>query len=262
MKKNLIIVYIVASFSLLYLEGCAPSKPIQIERTISPDRLIKRLEANRRKIKSFTGSGSISIRTPELDTKSSFQVEIKKPDSIKVAFYGPFGIDLAYALITKNDFQFYDVIHNTVYKGKQRPGVMKEILKVDVSYDDLLDLITGSVNLTDKLREEPSSSELADDKLTLIYKNASNQITNTYIVQNEKMEIRQFIQSSSKGKNLIDTKFSNFNLFDEIPIPMGIAFNDFLNNQKIQIEYRKIEINNEIGNLSLEIPSDAEIIVW
>lgn len=262
MKKSFVVLYILLFCSLIYFEGCAPSKPVQLERTIAPDRLIKRLEANRRKVKNFFGTGSISIKTTELNTKSSFQVEIKKPDSVKVAFFGPFGIDLAYALITQSDFQFYDVINNTVYKGRQRPGVMKEILKVNVSYEDLLDLITGSVNLTDKLRSEPNSFESVDDLLKLTYNDSLSNKTNSYIIQNDKLEVRQFIQNSTKGKKLIDTKFSNFYRIDEIPIPTTILFNDFENNQKIQIEYRKFEINKEIENLRLEIPSDAKIIVW
>ena len=262
MRKSFVIIYALTFCSLIYFEGCVPSKPIQLERTIAPDRLIKRLEANRRKIKNFSGTGTISIKTSELDTKSSFQVEIKKPDSVKVAFFGPFGIDLAYALITQYDFQFYDVINNTVYKGKQRPGVMKEILKVNISYDDLIDLVTGSVNLTDKLRSEPSSFEAVDDLLKLTYVDSLNNKTNSYLIQNDELEIRQFLQNTTKGKNLLDTRFSSFRKIDEIPIPTEIIFNDFTNNQKIRIEYRKFEINNDIGNLKLEIPSDAKIIVW
>jgi len=261
-RKSFVIIYALTFCSLIYFEGCVPSKPIQLERTIAPDRLIKRLEANRRKIKNFSGTGTISIKTSELDTKSSFQVEIKKPDSVKVAFFGPFGIDLAYALITQYDFQFYDVINNTVYKGKQRPGVMKEILKVNISYDDLIDLVTGSVNLTDKLRSEPSSFEAVDDLLKLTYVDSLNNKTNSYLIQNDELEIRQFLQNTTKGKNLLDTRFSSFRKIDEIPIPTEIIFNDFTNNQKIRIEYRKFEINNDIGNLKLEIPSDAKIIVW
>jgi outer membrane lipoprotein-sorting protein len=254
--------FVLIISSLIYFEGCAPSKPVVLERTISPDRLIKRLEANRRKIKNFSGTGTISIKASELDTKSSFEVEVKKPDSIKVSFFGPFGIDLAYALLTQKDFLFYDVINNTAYKGKLRPGVMKEILKVNIPYDDLLDLITGSINLTDKLRSEPKSIESVDDLLKLNYADSLDGKINSYLIQNDELEIRQFLQNNSKGKNLIDAKFSSFRKIDEIPIPAEINFNDTANNQKIRIEYRKIEINNEIGNLKFELPSDAKIIEW
>jgi outer membrane lipoprotein-sorting protein len=261
-KNKTYALFVLMIVSVFYLDGCVPSKPVMQERTISPDRLIKRLEANRRKIKNFSGTGTISIKTSELDTKSNFKVEIKKPDSIKVSFYGPFGIDLASALLTPKDFLFYDVINNTVYKGKQKPGVMKEILKVNIQYDDLVDLATGSINLTDKLQSVPNATESEDDLLKLTYADSVEGKINSYLIQSDALEIRQFIQNSSNGKNLIDSKFSNFRKYDEIPIPGEINFNDIANNQKIKIEYRNIEINNEIGILKIELPSDAKIIVW
>ncbi|PKL82157.1 MAG: hypothetical protein CVV24_11520 [Ignavibacteriae bacterium HGW-Ignavibacteriae-3] len=262
MRNNFILKLMLIVFGFIYLEGCAPSIPVKMERTIAPDRLIKRIEANRRKIKNLTASGTISVKTSELDTKSSFQVEIKKPDSIRVEFYGPFGIDLAHALLTQNNFTFYDIINNTVYSGKQRPGVMKEILKVDISYDDLMDLVSGAVNLTDKLRSEPDSFETRDELMKLMYIDSVNNITNSYFIQFDKLEVRQALRTNSKGKNLIDTKFSNFRMIDEIPVPSEIVYDDQANSQKIKVEYKKIEINNEIGKLKLDIPSDAKIIVW
>jgi len=261
-RKSFLALAAIVFISHLFLEGCVPAKPVQIERTIAPDRLVKRLEANRRKIKNFSGSGQISIKTKEMDTKSSFLVEIKKPDSIKVAFYGPFGIDLAYALITRNNFLFYDAINNTVYKGKMRAGIMKDILKVDIAFDDLMDLASGSVNLSDKLMKEPDSFESTDDLLTLTYNDSLTSKSNSYFIQNDRLEIRNFQQNNMKGKNLLTTKFSGFRIIDEIPVPSEIVFDDYLNNQRIRIEYKKIEINNGIGDLKLEIPSDAKIIEW
>jgi len=98
--------------------------------------------------------------------------------------------------------------------------------------------------------------------IKLSYTDTLSRKSDSYFVQNDKLEIRQYLQNSASGKNLTDTKFSNFNRIDEIPIPMLITFNDFFNNQKIQIEYKKFEINQELGNLKIEIPSDAKIIVW
>jgi len=86
----------------MLFNSCAPSKPTEKVRLMSADRLIKRLEANRRKVKTFNGNGSLMINSQSVNAKSSFEVMIKKPDSIKVSFFGPFGIDLAQVLITQN----------------------------------------------------------------------------------------------------------------------------------------------------------------
>ena len=234
--------------------------PVQIEKTIASDRLIKRLEANRRKIKSFTGSGSISIKTSELDAKSSFQVEIKKPDTVKVSFYGPFGIDLAFALITPQNFQFYDAINNIYYKGKVKPGVMKDILKINISFDELIDVATGSVNLTDKLRSEPDKLEADGNLYKLTYIDSVNMKSSIYWIRSEELEIRHYQQNDQNGKNLVDARYSDFLKVEENPIPKQININDLLNNQKIKIEYRTIEVNKEIGKLKIDIPDDAKII--
>ncbi|NJD23340.1 MAG: DUF4292 domain-containing protein [Melioribacter sp.] len=260
MKKSLFVFMTAILISQFYLNGCAPSTPVQLDRMISSDRLIKRLEANRRKIKSFVGSGSISIKTAELDAKSSFQVEIKKPDTVKVSFYGPFGIDLAFALITPQNFQFYDAINNIYYKGKVSPGVMKDILKINISFDELIDVATGSVNLTDKLRSEPDKFEAVDDLYKLTYIDSVSRKSSVYWVKSDELEIRRYQNNDSKGKNIVDAKYSDFLKVEENPIPKQTSLDDLLNNQKIKIEYRTIEVNKEIGKLKIDIPDDAKII--
>ena len=251
---------IAAIISQLFLNGCSPSPTVQVDRMISSDRLVKRIEANRRKIKSFAGTGSISIKTTDLDAKSSFQVEIKKPDSVKVSFYGPFGIDLALALITPQNFQFYDAINNTYYKGKVKPGVMKDILKINISFDELIDLATGSVNLTDKLSSEPAKFEADGDLYKLTYLDSVSRQSSIFWIRSEELEIRQYQQNDANEKNLVDAQYSDFMKIEETPIPKQINMNDLLNSQKIKIEYRTIEINKEIGKLKIDIPDDAKII--
>ena len=98
--------------------GCAPSVTNLEEESLPYDRLVKKLEGNRRKIKSFVGTGVLNVESAELTAKGNFEVNIKKPDSISISIYGPWGIDLAHAMVTKRDFVFYDVMNNVVYKGE------------------------------------------------------------------------------------------------------------------------------------------------
>ena len=156
--------------SIFTVSGCVPSKPVKEEEKILPaERLIKKLEANRRKIKTFEGSGVLNIETPQIEAKANFEVILKKPDSVKVSIYGPFGLDLAHALVSKNDFIFYDVIRNDVYVGGVEQEVLKKIFKVDLTFDDLMDAFAGAVNLTDKLRRNPNDYKINSDEYVLTY---------------------------------------------------------------------------------------------
>jgi len=259
-KKNFLIVLSLIALTIFF-EGCSTPIPVQQERSIASDRVIKRLEANRRKIKNFAATGSIYIKTNEIEATSSFQVELKKPDSVRVSFFGPFGIDLASALITPKNFEFYDAINNTLYKGSLKAGTMKQILKVEMTFDELVDFITGSVNLTDKLSRDANLVEPTDDTYKLSYVNSEKQLTENIFVKVEELQIMQYQKIDSKGKSLFDTKFSGFEKYDDVPFPKKINVTDSANDQKINVEYRTINLNKEIGKLKIEIPEDAKIII-
>jgi outer membrane lipoprotein-sorting protein len=261
-RKSFLILTVFTFIAALFLDGCIPSKEVQQERIISADRLIKRLEANRRKIKTYSGYGSVTIKTSDMDAKSSFQVEIKRPDSVKVSFFGPFGVDLASALITQNNFQFYDAINNTYYKGKLKSGAMKQVMKIDVSFDELLDILTGSVNMTDRLKETPTAYESQDENYNLVYNDSTISKTSQYTIRQKDLSITNFAVRDFSGKSLINAGYSDFHEAENMQVPYKIDVNEVSSNQKIKLEYRSIDVNKEIGNLNIDIPNDAKIIDW
>ena len=115
MKKPGIIVLISFYLIILSISGCVPSKPTEEVEILPAERLVNKLEVNRRRIKTFEGSGTLYIKSPQLDNKASFQITLVKPDSIYLSIMGPFGIQLAQALVTNDNFIFYDALQNTAY---------------------------------------------------------------------------------------------------------------------------------------------------
>ncbi len=252
---------IFISISILF-SSCVPSKPVDEERILPADRLMKKLEANRRKIKTFSGSGTINLSSPQLTAKASFQVSLKKPDSLKISFYGPFGIDLAQSVATKRDFIFYDVINNRVFKGITKDLSLKNIFKVDLTFDELMDAFAGAVDLTDKLRREPDELLIRNDSYLLSY---SEQITgrkSLYEILIDDLAITKFSIIEQPRNLVLEGSYKDFEMFDDVPLPYKININYKLMNQNIDIDYRSIRVNRDIGSLSFKIPEDAEIIEW
>jgi len=252
------IIFLLFSFTFIWAVGCTATKHIEEEQTISAERIVKRLEANRRKVKSFVGKGNIIVATKELNTKSSFQVEIKRPDSLKVSFFGPFGIDLAYSLISQKDFQFYDVINNKYYKGKVRPGIIKDLMKINIPYEELMDAVTGSVNLTSKLRIEPSVFPKEDGTFELLYPDSLNNSLSTIIIDAQNLRVLKFLISDLDGKLFYQADYDGFKKVEDVFLPFNININDKVNDQKLKIEYRNVELNKLTDKLKLDIPDDAE----
>ena len=265
MKKYLIhsIIYflLVTAFSVL-ATSCVPSKPVEEERVLPADRLMKKLEANRRKIKTFMGSGTINLDSPQLTAKASFQVLLKKPDSMRISFYGPFGIDLAQAIATKRDFVFYDVINNRVYKGVTRDLSLKNIFKVDLTFDELMDAFAGAVDLTDKLRREPDDLFVKDDSYFLTYSDDITGRQSQYEILIDDLAITKYKIIERPANSVLEGIYKDFEIFDDVPLPYKISVNYKLMNQDINIDYRSIKVNKELPSLTFTIPEDAEVVEW
>ena len=144
MLKRILYYGVIALLSVIVITSCSTEKSVSSKKVIPADRLIRKLEGNRRTIKTFHGKGVLNIRSANFKGKTSFEISVKKPDSIKISIYGPFGIDLAHGLVTKRDFIFYDVLKNRVYTGENNNQGLKSIFKIDLTFNELIDAFARS----------------------------------------------------------------------------------------------------------------------
>jgi hypothetical protein len=65
--------YLLSSLLLLFFfEGCIPSKPTEDIELLPSERLINKLEANRRKIRNFEGVGIFEIESEQYNNSATF----------------------------------------------------------------------------------------------------------------------------------------------------------------------------------------------
>lgn len=250
------IIYFVLTILVI---SCVPSKPVYEEEVLPADRLVKRLEANRRKIKTFEGSGILKVESPKLDAKATFEVYLKKPDSLKLVIYGPFGIDIAQALVTNSEFTFYNAMQNVVYKGRVDRNILKKIFHIDLSFSELIDAFAGAVNLTDKLRLQPDEFKLSDDDYHLTYHDSLAGKQSEFLIQINNLAIKKYQLYKDPNILVFEGDYSDFEINNRVAIPYKSIVQNKVNKQKVSIDYRNIEVNEELNDLTLEIPNDARI---
>jgi outer membrane lipoprotein-sorting protein len=255
------IIYPVIIF-LFLVEGCVPSKPTEDIELLPSERLINKLEANRRKIKNFEGVGTFEIESGQFSNSASFQVIMQKPDSVYFTVLGPFGIELAQALVTNEKFIFYDALQNTAYTGEVNDEILQNIFKVNLSLSDLLDAFTGSVNLTSNLYKQPSSYSVEGDQYILTYIDKEHRLTSVYKVDIRQLGITNYILKSEDSRINLEGKYSNFELIDNVAIPFRIEIMNKSDNQKLKIRYKNIYANTKGLRVKFELPGDAEILEW
>ena len=260
MKRIFIVMVRLLLFFGGFFSGCIPSKPTESVEILPSERLIKKLEANRRKIKNFEGTGNIKISTSGMNNSASFKVVLVKPDSVYINIFGPFGIDLAEALVTSSNFIFYDEIHNVVYKGMNDNNILKKIFKIDITFSEVMDMFVGAVNLTPKLSKEPNNYEIAYDKYILTYLESESERKSKYFIDIRELSITNYQLLDQSDKILAEGDYSKFKFIEELPVPYIIRLVRNNENEKVNIEYKKIEINKNNVKIHLNIPDDAEII--
>lgn len=247
---------------LAFLFGCVPSKPVYEEKTASYDRLVKKIEANKKRIKTFYGIGSLGVFSKDDNMTGNFEVFIKRPDSLKIIIYGPFGIDLAQILLTKNNFKFYDVINNTLHTGKVNSNILKQIIKVNISFDELYESLTGAMSFSDKLSTQPSIINTNNGFMELSYLDSLAGRKSVYKINSSDLTVDNFKVTSLAGKEIFTGLYELYKVTDEIAIPLKTSLEYKENRQKLIIEYRNIEVNKAIINADFIIPDDVKIIKW
>jgi outer membrane lipoprotein-sorting protein len=250
-------------FLLIFLfESCVPSKPTEDIELLPSERLINKLEANRRKIKNFEGVGVFEIESEQFNNSANFQIIMQKPDSIYFSVLGPFGIELAQALVTKDNYLFYDALQNIAYRGGVNDDILKNIFKVNLSFADLVDAFIGSVNLTPNLYKQPSSYSVEREQYVLTYVDQENELTSIYKVDIRQLGITNYNLKSSDGEINLEGKYSKFELIENVAIPFNIEVTNKVQNQKVTIKYKNIFANAKGVKVKFEVPDDAEIIEW
>lgn len=263
MKKNsLLISFSLFSLLTIFMAGCAPSKQTLKPEILSAERLVDKLEVNRRRIRAFEGSGSLVINSGGVENKALFKITLVKPDSIQLSIMGPFGIELGDAVVTGDHYIFYDALQNTAYEGEVNENVLKNIFRIDLPFSDLMDAFLGAVNLTNHLYKKPTKYSVDYDKYVLTYIDSSNQQTNVYHVDIRQLGITDYDITNLSGDLLFTGKYSDFDLVENVAVPYSVDINDNQDNQTLSIKYKKIVANKPYIHLNFSIPNDANIIKW
>lgn len=256
--KKISLIILTALTAILFSSCAAPEPAVKKVKIIPVERIVKRIEANRRKIKTFYGSGVLKIDSDKLEATANFEVEIKKPDSIKLSVFGPFGLDVGELLVTNEGFEFYDALKNKFYTGKDKSQVLGKIFQSNLNFSDVIDAFVGSVNFSEKLNATPD--EAIDNGNEYYFSYDDGEKRTTYKIKKKNLNIEEYNISKNGNAELI-SKFSDFEKIYNVSVPYRINIQYPKVNGKVLIDYRVIKINDKLDKMELSIPQDAEVII-
>ncbi len=255
------VTYGLLSFILLGLFACSSEKKVTREERIIPaERLIVKLEANRRKIKTFVASGNITVNSPEINTKFNFTIEYKKPDSLKIVAFGPFGLDLASLLLTDDYFYYYDAIGNVLYKGENEKKIIERLFRIPISTNSLKSLMIGRADFSSVLRVRPQEYRLNGSEYEMKFVN-ENGASDFFRIARKDLNLLDFEILSNENGKILSVNYSNFKRVKNYSeyFPFKIYVESPPRKSQFVIEYHSVKINENLNDLRLTLPSDVKI---
>lgn len=239
--------------------SCSPrTSGIDLTRT-SPENIIRRMQINHHEVSTFQASGSISIESQEFTGTASITVAIKSPDSILIKIEGPFGIDIGSMLLTDERFTYYDSHANRVITGPSTSKNIRSILKVDLTFADVMDVLSGATSLW-RESKNPDSVSVDDDYLLFVFKKGSMK-ARYWIDPERSVVIRCEIDEDETGP-LIETRYRRFSQFNTVIVPRSITILAQRENRGLSLYYDDVEINNPELDFTFVIPRNAKRVSW
>lgn len=200
------------------------------------------------------GTGSISIQTPNMAQSGSFELLLQKPDSLLIRLEGPFGIDVGTALMSRQEFQFYDVLRNRLIIGATTPENLERVFRMAVTFDELLALVAGGTFLG---TDNPGQADLqrADDAYLLTF--GGRPVTRQYYVDPATLLITNILFLRSDGTVAAEQRFGDFRSVDGVVVPFEVKVIQRSERRMVSVRYSEVMINKPSSELRFSVPAST-----
>ncbi|MFH0991552.1 MAG: DUF4292 domain-containing protein [bacterium] len=228
-----------------------------ITTTMTPTTIRSAVLAHHAQIHTLSGAGNLTVESPEFAQSGSFEVYLKKPDTIFLKVEGPFGISIGSGLLTPTRFQFYNSLSNQLISGSMNAANMKRVLKVEVEFEQLIALFTGG-SFAAGDQGEPSSISKAEESIVLNFDHVSGR--HQYWIDPSTSLITKIFQYDLTGKPRVELRYANFRVVENSQLPAAVRIIQHNERRMMAVVFSAIVVNGPSETIELEVPVSAERI--
>lgn len=246
-------------FFALFAAGCAArEEALKPELKLSAAEVISSVNNFSASIHTFTAAGSVDVQTPRMAQSASFDLALKKPDSIRLVIEGPFGITVGKALFTRTTFKFYNAFSNTVYEGDTEKGLHMLPTIDGFNAEILMDAMSG-VRTFNETHSHPDSFYTVNNSYMLVFTTDTEKIL--FMVDATSMKITE-VKTLSATNTLLREEFYSYEQSTEgVWRPLQVKISLPVENMSVEIFFDTVSINPNIEALLVTFPDDANHII-
>ncbi len=251
-----ICVVVFAFFLVMNIFGCAPTRKITTERSLSLDDVLGRVEERNEKIKTLRGEGTITIESFESSTSGSFTVDMKMPDSLRMEFRGPFGIRAATLMLSRENFLFYNWIEHTAIVGVPDGKTLNSIIRLKMQFDQIINTFTGEIR---SVSDRDSLLQYSVENNFYVVRYQSPEGKKECWIDGDSFIVTDYRATNDQGENVLVAHTSDPEEIGDVQLPTFIRVVFPKERQSVTIAYDDIKINETVS-CRFVFPKQAEII--
>ncbi len=248
MKPVLAIILIV----IVSLNSCSPAKEFTKLKITDFTALNNLLQSRTDKINTFSGSGALTIESPELINSTKFKAFIKKPDSLLVQLKGPFGISVGSLMLTRKNFVFVNNVENKIQRGHTDKRSIESIINLPFDFDDIIYILTGSYPVSFEQFEKYGFEESGSN-----YIFRSENPERELRINTLNGSITHYRESDAAGNSVFELTADYFEKTGETTTPHFIRIIFPKQKRSLTIAYDDIKLNSPV-NCAINIPDNFE----
>ncbi len=240
--------------------ACAPSRTVVADaRAIPAESVLERVKGNAARIHNLEAHGKLTIERPEFGNSGSFDMVLKKPDSLLLKVSGPFGIDAGAVLMTPKEFRFYNRFANQLVIGPTTAGNLNSLFDLEIDYDDILTIFSGMIPVVEE-RTTLKSYGVNENRYFLIFQRDDD--LNRYWVHPESFVVSKYQHLDGQGKLIVDAKSTVRNDRRHGILPRSVRFTFHRQRIRVSIFYNNVDVNVSDPELTFSVPENVEIVYW
>jgi outer membrane lipoprotein-sorting protein len=257
MYGSLLVSVCLVAIGLAGWSGCAPAARLTRERILSVEEVLRRVAERNARISTLRGDGRITVESPEASNTGSFDVRLRKPDSVLVEFSGPLGIRVGTLAVSRKQFVYYDRMQNRALVGVPDGRTLHAAFNLSMEFDDILRAFTGEFSSTVKPDESLEQFTVEKDLYVLTYR--SGEERKEYRIDGDNFIVASYRIIDREGKNKLYALAAETEQRSDIAMPMLIRVVLPRERRSVTIAYSDVAFNRPVV-CSFALPGQAEII--
>lgn len=244
----------------LLVTSCAPKRSDLLLDTHAVDAatLVRIVSEGNARLHSMIGGGNVTFESPELAGTASFDLAMKKPDSLLVRFEGPFGIDVGTVFLSPRKYVVYNSLENRVITGVPGAEALKSVIPFDLTYGQIMDAFSGQFSLPVNL--ENVRAYTVDDNQFFLSMSCGTNLCSYWIDPQYRLVSRYQVQDTH-GQVILEALASSMTEQDSVSAPRRIKVTFPENGRQISIYYSSLTLNAPNPSFEFSVPDNAQTIV-